>query len=437
MDYAQRDALQFIEDNDVKFVRLFFCDIFGVPKSVAIMASRMAHAFEYGAGFDVSAVEGFMNIEESDLLLHPDPKTLTVLPWRPSTGRVARMYCDIRYPDGSPFAGDGRHLLRQTLKELQQLGITCRMGTECEFYLFELDEKGEPTLVPQDTAGYLDIAPLDKGENVRREVCLALDEMGLFPEGSHHEKGPGQNEIWCRSALADQCADDFITYKTVVRTIAAQNGLYASFMPKPFKEKSGTGLHINISLYNGEENLFAGGVENETANAFMAGVLDHIAEITFFLNTTTNSYHRFGSFEAPKYISWAVGNRAQLLRVPSSQSSNSRVELRSPDPLCNPYLAFTLLLRAGMKGIQKGARLGAPANFDFSGVDPAKLANYPTLPQTLGQAIEAAANSLFVQRSLPPHIVEKIIANKQYEWESYLHAQDKDQFEHMQYFQRL
>lgn len=437
MNYTRDDVLQFVEDNDVRFVRLFFCDIFGVPKNVAITANRLAYVFEHGAGFDVSAVDGFMNIEESDLLLFPDPTTLAVLPWRPSAGRVVRMYCNIRYPDGRPFLGDGRYLLDQALQEMKQAGFTCQIGTECEFYLFELDEHGSPTLVPQDRAGYLDIAPLDKGENVRRDISLALEQMGLVPEGSHHEKGPGQNEIWCRRSGAGAAADDFITYKSVVRTIAAQNGLFASFMPKPIDNKSGNGLHINISLYKDGENQFKDGVENENGNAFMAGILDKVAEITAFLNPTTNSYQRFGHFEAPKFISWSAGNRAQLMRLPEDRGENARIELRSADPLCNPYLAFNLLLRAGLEGIEKKARLGAPAEFDFAKLPPDVQVTYATLPQNLGQAIELAEGSVFVRRCLPATIVEKAMASGRYEWESLLHTEDRLAFELAQYFERL
>lgn len=403
------------------------------------MASQLPRIFEQGAGFDVSAVDGFMNIEESDLLLFPDPSSLVVLPWRPSTGRVVRMYCNIRHPDGAPFVGDGRHLLRNTKRDALAMGLSCRFNTECEFYLFELDEESNPTLKPHDQAGYLDIAPLDRSEKVRREICLALEEMGLTPEASHHEKGPGQNEVSCRSADVVRAADDFITYKSVVRTIAAQNGLFACFMPKPLQGKSGNGLHINMSLHESRDghNLFGDLGQESLLHSYMAGLLNHVAEMTLFLNPATNSYERFGSFDAPKYISWSQGNRAQLLRVPAGAGESSRVELRSPDPLCNPYLAFTLLLRAGMEGIEKKLPLSPPADIDFTRAGDKVLESYATLPESLGAAISLAENSAFIRRCLPEPIVEKTAACKQEEWEACRASGDAARYEHETYFSRI
>lgn len=432
MNLDKESVLKFVEENDVKFVRLAFCDIFGVMKNVAIMAEQLPYVLENGSGFDVSVLPGFLNVAESDLLLFPDPSSLSILPWRPGTGRVARMYCDIRSPDGQPFVGCGRHLLRKTVRKATREGLTLRIGTECEFYLFEMNEMGLPTLHPQDKAGYLDVAPLDKGENVRRDICLALEEMGLYPQGSHHEKGPGQNEIWCSATDPLRAADNFITYKSVVRTIAANYGLFACFMPKPLADKSGNGLHLNFTMNHDGKAV---GAQDEMLEYFMAGILEHASEITMFMNTTTNSYHRFGAFDAPKYISWSRGNRAQLLRAPERKGAHGKLELRSPDPLCNPYLVFTLLLEAGLKGIAAGKPLPPPADFNIVTAEESVRSGYSLLPQTLHQALECTMQGDFVQQILPPQILTKVIEYKQQEWQRYLAEADKVRFEHSLYFE--
>ena len=436
MSYTKDGALEFVKENDIKFIRLVFCDMFGTPKNIAVMADYLPRVFEKGAGFDVSSVEGLMNIEESDLLLVPDPASLAVLPWRPSSGRVARMFCDIRYPDGEAFVGDGRRLLKDAKQEAAEQGLMVKARMECEFYLFEMDDEGLPTMRPHDNAGYLDVAPLDKCENVRRDICLALEQMGMAPMGSHHEKGPAQNEIWCRATDILACADDFIIYKMVVRTIAAQHGLFACFMPKPLENKSGNGLHINLSLHAAqgakEEKVSA-----KTFESFMAGILGHIGEMTLFMNTTTNSYKRLGNFEAPQYISWAKGNRSQLVRVPFGAGDDTRMELRSPDPLCNPYVAFTLLLRAGLEGIKNEAPLQDAANFVFANASDETKQKYMRLPTNLGEAIQSAQGSRFVLGSLPKEIVEKTVEAKQCEWMRYEHTDDKKLFEHACYFERI
>lgn len=436
MSYTKDGAMEYIRDNDVKFIRLVFCDIFGALKNVAVMADYLPRVFERGAGFDVSSINGLMNIEESDLLLFPDPATMAVLPWRPASGRVARMFCDIRYPDGESFVGDGRQLLRRAKQEAAELGLLVKARTECEFYLFELDDDGHSTIHPHDNAGYLDIAPLDKCENVRRDICLALEDMGMAPMGSHHERGPAQNEIWCRATDVLACADDFITYKTVVRTIAAQHGLFACFMPKPLSNKTGNGLHINLSLHTApgakEER-----VSPKTFECFMAGILEHIEEMTLFMNTTTNSYKRLGSFEAPQYVSWAKGNRNQLVRVPFDGAEDTRMELRSPDPLCNPYIVFTLLLRAGLEGIKNNLPLRDAANFDFAAASDETKGKYAMLPKTLDNAIKAVLDSQFIAHNLPDEIIRETLDAKKYEWTRFEHAEDKDGFEHECYFERM
>ena len=410
MDYTMAEVLQFVEENDVKFIRLAFCDLFGVQKNISIMPGELPRAFESGVSFDASAVRGFLNVEESDLFLHPDPATLAVLPWRPSHGRVVRLFCEVRRPDGTPFEGDGRRILRQAVEDARSMGYVCRVGAECEFYLFETDEAGNPTDVPHDRAGYMDVAPLDRGENVRREICLTLEEMGIAPESSHHEQGPGQNEIDFRYSDALTAADNIVTFKSVVETVAARNGLCASFSPKPVAGKSGNGMHVNLSLARNGLNLFKTGAEHsQEAESFLAGVLRRAAEITAFLNPVPESYARLGSFEAPKYVTWSHGNRSQLVRIPAASGEYARMELRSPDPACNPYLALALLLRAGLEGIKDSLPLCPPCDRNplAPGADTAGLA---ALPDNLQQAVRAARESAFVRAALPARTADAYLA---------------------------
>ena len=417
MNETIAEVLRFVEENDVKFVRLAFCDLFGTQKNISVMASELPAVFANGASFDASAVDGFMNIEESDLLLFPDPGTLAVLPWRPQQGRVVRFYCDIRHPDGSPFMGDGRHLLKSALQKAAALGYTCKIGAECEFYLFELDEAGEPTEVPQDKAGYLDVAPLDKGENVRREICLTMEQMGLAPESSHHEKGPGQNEIVFKYHDALETADNLVTFKSVVKTAANRNGLHASFMPKPLQDKSGSGLHIHLSLHHNGQNVFKNekDVHSPSAEGFIQGILDRIKEITAFLNPLVNSYVRFGEDEAPKYITWSHENRSQLVRIPPAVGPNARMELRSPDPACNPYVAFALLIYAGLEGLEQKRPLCPPTNLNLRHADAALLGAFDHLPDTLSDALDLARDSAFVRKVMPAAYIEKFTGKKRRE----------------------
>lgn len=438
MNYTMNEVVQFIEENDVKFIRLAFCDIFGTQKNISIMPGELARAFDTGICFDASAFQGFANVNDSDLLLFPDPTTLSVLPWRPSQGRVVRFYCDIKYPDGKPFEGDGRHILGQAVARARLLELSCTFGTECEFYLFERDENGAPTAIPHDHAGYFDIAPLDKGENVRRQICLTLEEMGIQPESSHHENGPGQNEIDFKYSHALEAADNFITFKAAVKTMAAANGLFASFLPKPLPGKSGSGLHINLSLFQNGRNMFETTPvrHNQTCESFIAGILQRAAELTVFLNPLTNSYTRFGEFEAPKYITWSHQNRSPLIRIPAATGELSRMELRSPDSALNPYLAFTLLIHAGLDGVEQGLALPAPCNENLFAAPRDVLRQYASLPETLQEAIALARGSEFVSRVLPARIVESYLSAKQAEWDRFSGADDKLAAETGMYFER-
>lgn len=438
MSTSISDVLEFMEDNDVKFIRLAFCDIFGQQKNISIMPGELMRAFSEGISFDASALTGFMNVESSDLLLFPDPTTLSVLPWRPSTGRVVRFFCDIRYPDGAPFEGDGRHLLREAVAAAREKGLSCMLGTECEFYLFMQDENGQPTRIPHDHASYFDVAPLDHAENVRRQICLTLEEMGIQPEASHHEQGPGQNEIDFKYSNALQAADNMITFKWVVKTMAGSSGLFASFLPKPLPGEPGSGLHINLSLFRDGENIFRDPhvAHSKTAESFISGVLAHAREMNLFFNPLVNSYERLGEFEAPRYITWSHQNRSPLIRIPLAHGPHRRMEYRASDGALNPYLAFTLLIRAGLEGIEKELALPAPCNLNLFAASDEELARYEALPGSLGEAIQATLNSAFVRSVLPPRTYDSYLAAKQQECAQYSQYRDAHSAAYKLYFER-
>lgn len=399
---TMNDVMEFVRENDVKFIRLAFCDVYGEQKNISVMAPELGRAFETGVYFDASAIRGFGSEDRSDLLLHPDPGTLALLPWRPAHGRVARLFCDISYPDGTPFELDGRHLLRSAAAELKDRGLACGMGAECEFYLFKTDESGEPTEEPLDRGCYMDVAPADKGENIRREICLTLEEMGIYPESSHHEEGPGQNEIDCRYSSPLASADDVTTFKSVVRAIAARNGLYADFSPRPLSYSPGSGMHVNLS----PRRLGDSGMDTKLAGPFLAGIMEHISCITAFLNPTGGSYARLGQLKAPKYITWSHENRSQLVRIPAASGEYSRIELRSPDCCANPYIAWTLLIKAGLDGIERGLTPPAPTDANLYTV-PAELTRQLTkLPQSIEEARAIMKASDFVRSALPQRAAE-------------------------------
>ena len=406
MKRTAQDILNFVEDNDVKFVKLTFCDIFGNQKNISLFASELPYAFEHGICFDGSSIAGFMNVEESDLVLWPDPDTAAVLPWRPTEGRVIRMYCDITLPNGKPFEGNCRGYLQSVVGRAKAMGLTCQVGCECEFYLFETDANGNPTRIPMDRGSYFDIPPLDKGENIRREICFAMEEMGLRPQHSHHESGCGQNEVDFMYSTALRSADNLNTFKSTVKAIAARNGLFASFLPKPLPDQAGSGMHINISLLRDGRNLFDGELAPDSEAAhFIAGILAHARELTCFCNPIPNSYTRFGSCEAPKYISWSRQNRSQLVRLPSATGQFCRLEMRSPDPAANPYLAIGLILAAGLDGIQKKMTLPAPVNRNLFHKSAAE--GLESLPESLREAITVAAQSDFIAGELPVALMNK------------------------------
>lgn len=397
MKYSRNEVMQFITEEDVKFIRLAFCDIYGKQKNISIMPGELERAFNYGIAFDASAVDGFGGDVHSDLMLRPDPSTLSLLPWRPDHGRVVRMFCNVFYPDGTPFECDVRSILRQATDSAKKEGLSFAFGNEMEFYLFKTDDDGRVLSEPHDDAGYMDIAPEDKGENVRREICLTLEQMGIIPESSHHEEGPGQNEIDFRYSSPLTAADDVVTFKSVVKTVAARNGLYADFSPKPLEGKPGSGMHINISVKGGDENLLP---------YVISGIIDKISEMTVFLNPSEQSFKRFGSQKAPFYVTWSSENRSQLIRIPAAFGEYVRAELRSPDPGANPYIAYTLLIYAGLMGVKERKMLPPPADINLYNASEEQLKMYNTLPRTLSESRDAALKSEFISNYLPDTLIK-------------------------------
>ena len=398
MVYEKEEILQYIIEEDVKFIRMTFCDVMGRLKNVSIMPDELDRAFDYGIAIDASAVAGFGGEVYSDLVLRPDASTLCILPWRPEHGRVVRMFCSVHYPDGRPFEADTRTILARAVEDARKEGYTFFFGPEMEFYLFRLDESGAPTKTPYDHAGYMDVAPEDKGENVRREACLTLEQMGIRPESSHHEEGPGQNEIDFRYADPITAADNAVTFKSVVATVAAGNGLCADFSPKPLPDAPGSGMHINLSVKSADGT--------DVMPQVMAGILAHAYELSVFLNPLESSYRRFGCRKAPRYISWSSENRSQLIRIPAASGEYRRAELRSPDPSCNPYLAFALLIYAGLDGIRCRLPLPAPADVNLFTAPESVTSQYRTLPANLDEAKQAARSSEFAAAQLPKRLLD-------------------------------
>ena len=407
MKYSKQEVIQYVQEEDVKFIRLAFCDVFGRQKNISIMPQELPRAFDCGIAVDASSIAGFGDEVHSDLFLHPEPETLDLLPWRPEHGRVVRMFSSISYPDGRPFECDTRNLLKEAVAEAEKAGYEFSFGAEQEFYLFMLDENGRPTKTPYDEAGYMDIAPDDKGENIRREICLTLEQMGIRPESSHHEEGPGQNEIDFRYSDALTAADDAMTFRTVARTVAHRNGLAADFGAKPLEGQPGNGFPSNVSVKNksGQEN-------RDLFDYVIAGILEKSRDMTLFLNPTEASYRRLGQNKAPKYISWSHENRSQLVRIPAAGGEYRRAELRSPDPEANPYLAFALIIYAVLYGMEYGYAKELPpaADFNLYKADAAVLKQYGRLPLSLGEAREAAWNSMFITKHIPEPVLDSYCA---------------------------
>ena len=397
MKYTPEEVMQFVQEEEIKFIRLAFCDVYGKQHNVAIMPGELKRAFEFGIAIDASAIGGFGGEVRSDLLLHPDASTLIQLPWRPEQGKVVRMFCDISYPDGRAFECDTRGILKQAVAVAAEAGYAFTFGAEMEFYLFKVDENGEPTKVPYDHAGYMDIAPDDKGENIRREICLMLEQMGICPESTHHESGPGQNEIDFRYSDPLTAADNAITFNAIVRTVAAQNGLWASFSPKPLPEWDGNGMHINIAA-KGDEKM-------ALLPCVIAGILEKINEMTLFLNPCEESYRRLGHDKAPRYVTWSAENRSQLIRIPAAVGEHQRAELRSADPTANPYIAYALLIYASLYGIQHNLTLPPATDVNLYNASSEALSSLKKLPVSLYEAAAVTMSGSFAQAYLPEAVI--------------------------------
>ncbi len=420
----KKDVMELVKKHDVKFIRLWFSDIHGQLKSFAVPVDELEFAFNEGMGFDGSSIKGFARIDESDMIARPDPTTFVILPWRPKERAVARMFCDIYEPDGSPYRGDPRYILKVNLERAKQKGFTFYVGPELEYFYFKSDKGTEPL----DEGGYFDY-PLDAAEDLRRDTILALETMGIQVEYSHHEVAHSQHEIDLRYADALTMADTVMTHRIIVKEIAKQYNVYATFMPKPIYGQNGSGMHTHQSLFRGERNAFFDPKDqyflSETGKRYIAGLLTHIKEITVVLNQWVNSYKRLvPGYEAPVYICWARRNRSTLVRVPlykPGKEKATRVELRSPDPACNPYLAFACMLNAGLKGIEKGYKLPEPMEMDVYHLSEAEREKYniDTLPGSLNRAIEYAESSELLRETLGDHIHEQFIMSKKVEWDDY------------------
>ena len=416
-------VLRTVEERDIRFIRLWFTDVLGFLKSFAITPAELEAAFEEGMGFDGSAIEGFARVTESDMLARPDPSTFQILPWRPDQQGVARMFCDIITPEGEPFAGDPRAVLRRAIARAQEKGFTFYLGPELEYFYFK-DSSGTEGL---DQGGYFDLTPLDVASDLRKRTVLYLEQMGISVESVHHEVAPSQHEIVLRDTDALTMADNVMTARLAVKEVAQEAGVYATFMPKPIQGAWGSGMHTHMALYEGDRNAFSDPEAptglSKIAEAFIAGVLLHAREMTLVLNQWVNSYKRLvPGFEAPVHISWARRNRSALLRVPGAGKSNDvRVEVRSPDPACNPYLAFAVLLSAGLRGIDDNAALPDEATEDIHSMSGAerRAAGIESLPQDLFEAVRATENSGLVREVLGDHVFEHMIRNKRAEWQAY------------------
>ncbi|MBO4998694.1 MAG: glutamine synthetase [Lachnospira sp.] len=426
MKYTKQDIIKLVEENDVEFIRLQFTDTHGTLKNVAITASHLEDALDNKIMFDGSSIDGFVNIEESDMFLYPDRDTFAIFPWRPQVGKVARLICDVYNPDGTPFEGDPRYILKQELKRAADMGYVFEVGPECEFFLFHTDDEGRPTTLTHEKAGYFDLGPMDLGENARRDIVLALEKMNFTVETSHHEMAPAQHEIDFRYANALKTADNIVTFKLVVRSIAKRHGLFASFMPKPVYGVQGSGMHVNMSLNKEGKNIFADkkGVNglSEEAYQFIAGLMEHAPGMSIITNPLVNSYKRLVSgYEAPTYIAWSRTNRSPLIRIPASRGASTRVELRSPDAATNPYLALAVCLAAGLDGIERKLLVADEVKTNVYNMTPKerKDANIESLPTNLLEAVQAFEEDTYIQKVLGSHTSEMYKKAKRYEWFEY------------------
>ncbi len=423
---VKQEILEKAKEMDVQFIRLQFTDIFGVLKNVAITIHQLEKALDGELMFDGSSIEGFVRIEESDMYLKPDPDTFGIFPWRPQQGSVARLICDVYNPDGTPFEGCPRNTLKRTIAEAKELGYTMNVGPEAEFFLFHTDEQGRPTLETHDKAGYFDLTPVDHGESARRDMVLTLQEMGFEVEASHHEVAPGQHEIDFKYDEALKTADNISTFKYVVRTLAQRHGLHASFMPKPVFGINGSGMHANQSLFKNGENVFYdsnGKLElSQEAYYYLGGLIKHARGMAAITNPTVNSYKRLvPGYEAPVYIAWSAKNRSPLIRIPAKRGASTRIELRNPDPACNPYLAVAVMLKAGIDGIKN--KITPPASVDLNIYDMTAAQREEigigSLPGSLIESLDELKKDEVVMAALGDHIAKRFIEAKELEYEKY------------------
>lgn len=427
--YTKEDIWRMIEEEDVEFIRLQFTDIFGTLKNVAVTTSQLERVLNNEIMFDGASIEGFARVEQSDMFLRPDLDTFAIFPWRPQQGKVARFLCDIYRPDGTPFAGDPRHVLKRTVQEAAEMGYQMDVGPECEFFLFHTDDEGNPTTITHEKAGYFDVGPLDLGENARRDMILTLEDMGFVVEASHHEDAPAQHEIDFHYDEALKTADDIMTFKLAVKTIAKRHGLYASFMPKPKTGVNGSGMHINMSLARDGVNVFYDGQDcnhlSKEGYWFIGGIMKHIAAITAITNPLVNSYKRLvPGYEAPVYIAWSMRNRSPLIRIPAQTGTTQRIELRSPDSATNPYLAIAVCLAAGLDGIRN--QIEPPASVEGNifamSEEEREKAGIKYLPTSLAEAIDGLEQDVLIREVLGQHISRKYIEAKKEEWKEYCAA---------------
>ena len=427
MAYTKEDIIRLVKEEDIEFIRLQFTDIFGQLKNVAITASQIEKAVNNQIMFDGSSIEGFVRIDESDQYLYPNLDSFVVFPWRPSQGKVARLICDVYNPDGTPFVGDPRGVLKRVLKRAADLGYDAfNVGPEAEFFLFQTDDEGKPTTKTNDEAGYFDLGPLDHGESTRREICMALEQMGFEIEASHHEVAQGQHEIDFKYADALRTADNIMTFKLAVKTLAQKNGLHATFMPKPIFGINGSGMHTNMSLFRGGKNAFYDpsdkrGLSKE-AYSFIAGLLAHVKGMAAVTNPLVNSYKRLvPGYEAPCYLAWSASNRSALIRIPAARGQSTRVELRSPDPACNPYLELAVCLAAGLDGIERGLTPPPEVTENIFIMDEAarQAHGIDSLPGSLEEAIRALEADSLILDTLGEHVAANYIEGKKKEWDEY------------------
>ncbi len=438
MSFTREDIIRNAKEQNVRFIRLQFTDMLGSIKNVEIPFSQLEKALDNKMMFDGSSIEGYVRIEESDMYLYPDLDTWMIFPWI-AQDRVARLICDIYMPDGTPFAGDPRGILKRNLQLAKEMGFTTmNVGPEPEFFLFKTDEKGNPTMELNDHGGYFDLAPMDLGENCRREIVLVLEEMGFEIEASHHEVAPGQHEIDFKYASAIKAADQIQTFKIVVKTIARQHGLHATFMPKPLFGVSGSGMHAHQSLFSGKVNTFSDENDklglSETARYYMAGILKHARGMTAITNPTVNSYKRLvPGYEAPCYVAWSASNRSPMIRIPSSRGLSTRIEVRNPDPAANPYLALAVMLRAGLDGIENKLYLPEPTDRNiYIMSDEERLeAGIPNLPENLREALDELVADEVICDALGDHALTHFLELKEIEWDIFrtqVHDWERDQY---------